>query len=314
MPRFSVVIPAYNAAATIEQTVSSVLVQTEADLELIVVDDGSSDDTPARVKALDDPRISLISQANQGTAAARNTGVSRASAGYVSFLDNDDLWMPNYLAAMGIALDRNPQAGFAYCDAWGLDDQTSRIHRFTEMRYRPAPPASASRDQVLTTLASQNFVMSSSTVRREVLQQLGGFDPTVRGTDDYDLWLRIVLSGWTAARAGDEPLLLQRGRHDSQSKDERMMDHNLRLVLRRVADDERAPPHARAVASRRAAGLDLDLEAVGPWDRARRLPAGLRVRAIAIRNRLRFSHYYPAEPPAAVAAAFPELGTPSRDS
>src|SRR5919106_187980 len=149
MPRFSVVIPAYNASRTIGETIRSVLAQSEPDFELIVVDDGSADDTPAIVESFaSDRRLSLLRQENQGVAAARNTGIA---------------------------------------------------------------------------LARANFVMSSATVRRDVLGEVGGFDASIRGTDDYDLWMRILLGGHTAVRAGAAPLLLQRGRADSQSKDERVV-------------------------------------------------------------------------------------------
>jgi glycosyltransferase involved in cell wall biosynthesis len=307
MPRFSVVIPAYNAARTIGETVRSVLAQEERDFELIVVDDGSADRTPELVAEIDDPRISLVRQPNQGTAGARNTGIDRARAPYVSFLDNDDLWFPDYLREMGAALDAHPEAGFAYCDAWGLDDATLRINRFSELEYRPPPPPGAGRDETLAALATANFVMSSATVRREVLQEVGGFDMTVRGTDDYDLWLRILLSGHSAARAGTEPLLLQRGRFDSQSKDERMMLEGVRLVLARAAKHEAMPDRARRIALRQVAELDrgfeLDARGLHPAALGRRLRAKL----IAIRNRVRRRHYWPAEPPARVAEAFPEL-------
>ena len=112
-PRFSVIVPAYNATGTIEATIRSVLAQTATELELIVVDDGSTDGTGDLVAAIasTDERVELIAQPNQGTAGARNTGIARASAAYVSFLDNDDLWMPRYLEAAGEALDAGPRSG-----------------------------------------------------------------------------------------------------------------------------------------------------------------------------------------------------------
>ena len=163
MPQFSVIVPAYNAEKTIEGTLRSVLAQTATDLELIVVDDGSADSTPSLVAAIGatDSRVELITQSNQGTAGARNTGITRASSGYVSFLDNDDLWMPGYLEAMGHALDAAPGAGFAYCDAWTLVDASSRIRRQTELERRPGPSPTAAWEEVFMALATRNFVMSS---------------------------------------------------------------------------------------------------------------------------------------------------------
>ena len=162
VPRFSVVVPAYNGSETIAATIESVLGQTETDLELIVVDDGSADDTVAVVSRFrSDPRVTLIEQENQGTAAARNTGIAAAQGEYVAFLDNDDLWMPEYLAEAGAALDREPDAGFAYCDAWGFDDATRRFLRRTELESRPDAGPGAGSEATLEQLVRVNFVMSS---------------------------------------------------------------------------------------------------------------------------------------------------------
>src|SRR3954469_10276808 len=97
MPEVSVVIPAYNAAQTVGTAVDSVLAQTFADLELIVVDDGSRDDTAAVVRARDAPRGKLVRSSNQGVAAARNRGLALASGAFVAFLDADDAWQPTKL-------------------------------------------------------------------------------------------------------------------------------------------------------------------------------------------------------------------------
>jgi hypothetical protein len=156
--------------------------------------------------------------------------------------------------------------------------------------------------------------MSSATVRREVLNELGGFDTAIRGTDDYDLWLRILLTGRTCVRAGATPLLLQRGRHDSVSKDERMMDQGLIAVLRAAADSPSMPPAAREIAEQRIAETRRDLQMRDSRNPLPRAAWTLRARAVAVRNRLRFDHYWPAEPPPKVAAAFPELAQPARRS
>src|SRR6185503_3849456 len=103
---------------------------------------------------------------------ARNTGVASSTADYVAFLDNDDLWMPGYLEAMGAALDTEPRAGFAYCDAWSLDHDSLRIARMTELESRPAPTPDADHDAILTRLVDENFVMSSITARRQALDEV----------------------------------------------------------------------------------------------------------------------------------------------
>ena len=310
MPRFSVVVPAYNAVRTIEATMRSVLAQTETELELIVVDDGSTDETPALVAAIAaaDPRVELLEQPNQGTAGARNAGIARASARYVSFLDNDDLWMPRYLESMGKALDAAPIAGFAYCDAWSLVDATSQIRRRTELDTRPGPAPDAPWADVFMALASRNFVMSSVTIRSEALAECGGFDREIAGTDDYDLWFRLLLGGRTAVRAGETPLLLQRDRDDSQSKDDLMMLEGLRLVLKRVLDDQRTPPAARRVLEERVRTVQRKITNASAGGRPGDL--AIRGRAARLRERLLPGRAFYDETPAAIAAAFPELASP----
>src|ERR1017187_6172907 len=103
-PRFSVVIAAFEAERTVASAVNSALAQTRTDLEVIVVDDGSSDRTAAVVGQITDHRVQLLRQANAGPSAARNVGISATRGDYVAFLDSDDLWLPRYLELMGAAL------------------------------------------------------------------------------------------------------------------------------------------------------------------------------------------------------------------
>jgi glycosyltransferase involved in cell wall biosynthesis len=312
MPRFSVVVPAYNAERLIEATIESVLAQTERDFELIVVDDGSTDATRERVGRFEgDARLTVIAQENAGTAAARNTGIAASTGELVGFLDNDDLWMPEYLSRMGDALDSAPDAAFAYCDAWWLDDPGGRIRRATTFDMRPPPPATADRDQVLATLIERNFVQNSALVRAAGLDRAGGFDPGMRGTDDYELWLRLVLDGATAVRAADAPLMLQRAHADSQSRDFVMMATGLREVLTRVSADSRTPSFGRELVARRIREVDRET-ALLDRDRVRGRTVGrLRDLAVGARNRLLAHRVWYPEPPPEVSAAFPRLRTGS---
>src|SRR2546423_604804 len=142
--RFTVVIPAFNAAGTIESAIRSVLAQTERAFELVVVDDGSTDETAERARFFaSDPRVRVFTQRNRGPAAARNTGIAAGTAEYVSMLDADDLWLPEYLDVMGGALDRTPEAAFAYTDAWVVDDDAKKVKRKSAMSYQ-RPPKSVS--------------------------------------------------------------------------------------------------------------------------------------------------------------------------
>ena len=101
-PAISIIMPLYNKAAQVLDTVASVAAQTVSDWELVIVDDGSTDDGPALVRALGDARIRMVSQTNAGVSAARNRGVELARADLVTFLDADDLWFPEFLATVGL--------------------------------------------------------------------------------------------------------------------------------------------------------------------------------------------------------------------
>ena len=114
MSTISVVIPAYNAAKTISETIDSVRRQTFTDFELIVINDGSSDHTAELVNAVADDRLQLFSYENGGLPVARNRGIDRASGEFIAFLDADDLWTPDKLELQLEALQKHPEAGVAY--------------------------------------------------------------------------------------------------------------------------------------------------------------------------------------------------------
>lgn len=306
-PRFSAVIPSYDAERTIEATIRSVLAQTEPSFELVVVDDGSRDRTPELVDRIagEDARVRLIRQRNQGVAAARNTGIAATDAGYVSFLDNDDLWMPQYLERMGEALDRFPDAGFAFCDGWSLDDRSKRIGRRSLFASsRPPRPLPADPEAQLLALAEDNFVWGSVTTRRSALEGAGGFDPAVNGVDDYDLWLRILVAGDPAALV-ENRLILQRHRADSVSQDHLMMVERLRAVCRRLAENPDASPDARARAAARLAALDGRAAALRGQGGARGFGFRARHAGAKLLSRALKPWRYPRTPPPEVAAAFP---------
>lgn len=108
-PRFSIVIPTYNRAASVEATLTSCFEQRYTDLEIVVVDDGSSDNTLAVLNAIKDPRLVVVSQENAGPAAARNHGMRVARGEYIAFLDSDDVWYPEFLSQANDALEQDPQ-------------------------------------------------------------------------------------------------------------------------------------------------------------------------------------------------------------
>jgi glycosyltransferase involved in cell wall biosynthesis len=256
-PAFSVIIPAYNSPQTIGSTISSVLRQTRKDFELIVVDDGSTDETPEIVRSFEpDARLKLIEQQNQGTAGARNTGVRGARGTYVSFLDHDDLWMPNYLEVIGETLGGTPEAGFAYADGWRLDDASKRVRRRTAMQTLGAPASlPAAPEDFLSCLVQRTFIRSATTIRRSVLEEVGPFDVDLSGVDDFDLWVRILLAGHRAVQAPGM-LVIFRDHPGSLAADGLRMCVGRREVLRRIAESYDAPPQISASAAAQIPALD----------------------------------------------------------
>lgn len=306
-PTFSVVIPAYNARNLIGSTIRSVLDQTREDFELIVVDDGSQDGTPQVVGAIPDPRLRLVRQANSGVAGARNRGVLESSGRLVSFLDNDDLWMPTYLETMSTALDADSSAGFAYTDGWSFDDRSRRIMRRSAMSGGDPPmPPPSDREKFLAELMRRNFILSSATVRRSVLEELGGFRDNLGGCDDYDLWIRILLAGHRAVRPPGL-LVLQRERRDSQSKDTLTLERGLAVVIEDALATGSLPRVAREDAEAQLAEVRRKITSMSDVSRgrafARRSGAMLR----RVRNRVLWRRSTFPEPPPEVADAFPDL-------
>lgn len=201
-PRLSIIIPAYNAEAYLRETVDSALAQTHPDVEVIVVDDGSTDGTRAILDSYGD-RIVAVTQPNGGPAAARNHALRLATGEYVGLLDADDLWAPTRAERCLALLEADPSLTGVLTDSWRFSDDPAAA---TECIYRDRRggvfPA---RDEQLAASARGNFLTASVFVRREVVVALGGFDPAIFGAEDYDLWCRILLAGGAFALV-EEPL------------------------------------------------------------------------------------------------------------
>jgi glycosyltransferase involved in cell wall biosynthesis len=185
-PLISVVIPLFNQEFFVREAIRSALDQTYKNIEVIVVDDGSTDQSAAAVKAINDPRIRYYYQANSGLpAAARNQGIRLAKGEWVAFLDHDDVWLPNKLAMQMNALGRDPGIKLISGNMTFLDDRTPR----PIMRYRQRSLNN------LTDLIVQNRVMTTTALaNKAVLDELGGFreNRDLMAVEDYDLWLRIA--------------------------------------------------------------------------------------------------------------------------
>jgi len=184
MPEVSVVIPAYNAANTLPETLASLVAQTFTDYEAIVVDDGSRDDTAACARACGDSRVRVLSIANGGVAAARNRGIEAAGGQLIAFLDADDLWRPEKLATQVEALRAQPGAGICVTGATRIGRESQPI----------GPTLFRDPDDVTEALLLESMIVgciSSGVVRRPLLERVGGFDTRFSQCADWDLWLRL---------------------------------------------------------------------------------------------------------------------------
>jgi glycosyltransferase involved in cell wall biosynthesis len=204
MPFFSVIIPLYNKAPYIRRSLNSVLVQSFKDFELIVVDDGSTDEGGSLVASYTDPRIRLIRQENAGVSAARNRGVVVAKAAWIAFLDADDEYFPNFLEKMHEAIVNHPEIGFVFCNPLYIG--TSGIsHKMINSKH--------SHFQVIDNYCDFLYehslggaTSSSIVINKFILEQVGCF-PDAKWSnkgEDIDTWVRL---GWVA-KAGYEPSCL----------------------------------------------------------------------------------------------------------
>jgi glycosyltransferase involved in cell wall biosynthesis len=233
----SVVIPSYNGARLLGDAIDSVLAQTHPAVETIVVDDGSTDETPA-VAARYAGRIHYLRQENRGVCAARNVGLAAAAGVYVDFLDHDDRFAPEKLARQVAVLDARPEVGLVYT-GW----------RFIDADGAPFPPVAWPRREgdVLADLVVANFVfLGAVMVRRSLLTATGGFDERLRGAEDWEMWLRLTRQGarWACV---DAPLFDYR-LHDEQRhrRGAERRATNRMAVLRDVFADPALPPDVRA--------------------------------------------------------------------
>ncbi|MBM3955290.1 MAG: glycosyltransferase family 2 protein [Planctomycetes bacterium] len=221
MPLFSVVIPSYNRAPFIAATIDSVLAQEEGDYEIIVADDGSTDDTLAVLAGYGD-RIKVYRQANAGPGAARNLALEHATGTYVAFLDSDDLWPPWTLATFKAAIDA--------ADAPSI--VSARWTAFTG--HPPAlsatpPPLSLTRHDSFFRSPLGWHLPSATTMRRDMLATVGGF--TTAPCEDVDIWLRIgAFPGFVTLSS--PPLCLYRTHAEGISNTSRYRFDGIRHLLR----------------------------------------------------------------------------------
>lgn len=186
-PLISVVMPCYNGMRTVERSLRSVLAQTHDTLELIVVDDGSRDDSVSVIAAhaARDPRVRLISQENRGPAPARNRGLGAARGEFIAFLDADDTWEPDCLEALLAALLADRDAALAYCGWQNLGITGGRGEPFVPADYELP-------NKVEIFLSGCRWPIHAALTRAQAIRASGGFDESLKACMDFDLWLRIA--------------------------------------------------------------------------------------------------------------------------
>lgn len=185
-PAVSVIMPCYNAASHLIASAGSVQAQTWSDWELIVVDDGSKDDSWQELQRLAraDLRVKIFRQPNSGAAAARNRALTEARGSYIAFLDSDDTWHPEFLACMLNALTSHPDAGLAYCGWQTIGRGKGRDDPFI-------PPDYENDNKIETLLEGCRWPIHGALVRSQLVLKAGGFDEKLSSCMDFDLWLRI---------------------------------------------------------------------------------------------------------------------------
>ena len=184
MPKASVIIPTYNRSGAVKEAISCVLAQTEPDSEIIVVDDGSMDDTRSVVENMADKRVSYYYKTNGGPASARNFGLSKAGGDYIAFLDHDDLWPEDYLEVMVSHIEDNSEIGAVYSPITVVHPDGRKVESYK----RPEGKSG----WVTLDLFKRGFIWTSATVIRKSFLKDFYFDESLRKSyEDGDFFLRL---------------------------------------------------------------------------------------------------------------------------
>jgi glycosyltransferase involved in cell wall biosynthesis len=236
----SVIIPTFNRASMLKEAVESVLAQDFDGFEIIVVDDGSTDDTSEVLGAL--PAISVVRQSNLGVSAARNAGIEQASGRLIAFLDSDDLWLPQKLSAQTAFFQKHPTA---------LICQTAELWIRNGTRVNPKNRHKKHSGMIFERAVELCLVSPSAVMmRKELFDVVGLFDETLPACEDYDLWLRI--SCRFPIHLIDTPLIIKRGGHDDQLSKSPGLDRFRIRALKKILD---TPPEGGLTHQQRLAAV-----------------------------------------------------------
>lgn len=215
-PLVSVVIPAYNAHWCIARSLESALDQMYRPLEIIVVNDGSTDDTAALLERVDYPELRVIHQQNQGLSAARNTGIQAASGNYIAFLDADDWWLPGKLEAQVQLMQSNTEIGFCSVATQVVDPHGNLLNIWRCPQWEGDFLQAIFRELAVVA-GSGSGVM----VRRALFEKAGLFDESLKSLEDIDMWMR--LAAITNYSCIEKPLATILKHPDSMSRNLKIM-------------------------------------------------------------------------------------------
>jgi len=277
IPSVTVVIPTYNAAGFIEETLRSVLGQTFGDFEVIVIDDGSTDETCSIASAMG-AKVRVLKQKRAGVCVARNRGLHEARGRYICFLDHDDVWHREKLSRQLEAFDRDPDLALIHTHMLRWHEDTAGGYPPSQTLFEEHPSTELDADQsgwAYHHLLVDSFILTSTAMMRvDAVREVGAFDPALPYSEDWDLWLRLSRK-WRFAKLRGAFALYRQHRLQG-SRVHRDIDYRTQLLERAVATWGLASPDgqshgARAVWRRIGlfhAGYGLDCLRAGDLSRA----------------------------------------------
>ncbi|MCX9085637.1 MAG: glycosyltransferase [Candidatus Methanoperedens sp.] len=229
-PTISVIIPTYDRANLVGRSIQSVLNQTYRDLELIIVDDASKDNTEDVIKSFNDERIKYIRhEKNKGGSAARNTGINLAKGGFLAFLDSDDEWFPEKLEKqMNVFQNALSNVGVVYTGYYWIGNNVKT--------YTPPDRIIQKDGNIQEALLKENFITTSAAlVKKECFEKLGSFDEKFPALQDWELFIRF--SKYYCFRCIDEPLVRLYYQSTSISSDHKARTRALELIIEKHFED-----------------------------------------------------------------------------
>lgn len=237
-PSVDVVIPSYNSQTYLRQAIESVLQQTYPIKQLIVVDDGSTDETRALINRIKDKRIKYVYQQNQGLSTARNTGIKNASSEYIGFLDADDIWLPKKieLQVEQFLISKYHNLGVVYTDFEIIDSQGEKIYNSSGFTFNPKVKGNVSKFlRIANQLAGSG---SAVLVKKVCFEEVGYFDESMTASEDWDMWIRIGKE-YQVDYVPKVLVQIRRHQHNMQKNRNNMFTHDC-IVMAKLHKDK---PH-----------------------------------------------------------------------